>query len=47
MKEKMKEFGGVIFLYLTIIIMILAMNSRFKELNEQKTENLAYLEVSD
>lgn len=47
MKEKIKEFGGAIFLYSVIIIMIIAINSRFKELNKIDSTNLAYIEVKE
>ncbi len=43
----MREFGGIIFFYATIIIMILAVNHRFEKLNEIKENTLAYVELKE
>lgn len=44
MKKLIKKFGGVIFFYAVIVGMILALNYRFKTLNQIDENTLAYIE---
>lgn len=44
MKNTIKKFGGVIFFYLAIVGMIIAINNRFADLKQNEEANsLAYI----
>ncbi len=43
MKKMMRKYGGVIFFYTAIIIMIWAINYRFERLQETGPQEIAYL----
>ncbi len=44
MKKMMKKYGGVIFFYTAIIVMIWALNYRFASLSQENSSVLVYSE---
>ncbi len=43
MKKMFLKYGGVIFFYTAIIVMIVAVNYHFTNLEPEQLENLAYV----
>lgn len=44
MKKMMKKYGGVIFFYTAIVVMVWAINYRLGSLEKNSPNNLAYIE---
>lgn len=47
MKKLLKKYGGVIFFYVAIMMMVWVIDLRFNYLNKVENNNLAYVEATD